>query len=181
MSGYRIAVRYATSLLSLAIDHNKVEDVKKDIEQFTNLCRKNRAFTLFLRNPVIPNHRKSAILKKLFEKKFDPLTMDFVDIVTRKNRENYLVEIAALFIDKYREYKGIIIARLQTSVKFNDSEKAKLIHIIQDNVGHDKTIEINEQINKDLIGGYVLTIGDRQIDDSVLNKLKFFRQKLIVK
>ncbi len=181
MSSYRVAVRYAKSLLSLAIENNKVEEVKRDMVQFLDLTKVNRPFVLFLRNPVIPNHRKSLILKKLFAGKFDPLTMDFMDIVTRKNRENFLLEIAGIFMDRYRDYKGIIIARLQTSVKFDEPAKRKLIDIIRDDVGKDKTIEINEEINKNLIGGYILTIGDRQIDNSVLNKLKFFKQKLIVK
>ena len=181
MSSYRVAVRYAKSLLSLAIEKNKVEEVKRDILLFSSLCHESRALTLFLRNPVIPNHRKSEIIKKLFNKQFDSMTMDFMDIVTRKNRENFLIEIASIFMDHYREYKGIVIARLQTSVKFEEASLKRLISLIKDDIGQDKSIEIKEQVNKNLIGGYILTIGDRQIDDSVQNKLKFFRQKLIVK
>ena len=181
MSSYRISIRYAKSLLALAIEKGKVEEVKRDIDHLNEVCEESRSFKLFLRNPVIPNHRKSAILKKLFAQWFDPITMNFIDIVTRKNRENYLIEITSLFLDKYREYKGIIIARLESSVKFDDQAKKKLIGVIKESVGLDKTVEIREQINKDLIGGYVLTIGDKQVDDSVQNKLKFFKQKLIVK
>lgn len=181
MASYRVSIRYAKSLLELAIETNKVEEVKRDIDHFNKICDESRPLKLFLRNPVIPNHRKIAILRKLFGGHFDPLTMNFIDIVTRKNRENYLIEIAALFLDKYREYKGIIIARLESSVKFDEQAKKKLIATIKENVGSEKTVEIRELINKELIGGYVLTIGDKQVDDSVQNKLKFFKQKLIVK
>jgi F-type H+-transporting ATPase subunit delta len=181
MSSYKISIRYAKSLLSLAVENKKVEEVKRDFDLFNMLCDESRPLKLFLRNPVIPNHRKTAILRKIFTGRFDPITMDFLDIVTRKNRENYLIEIAAIFIDMYREYKGIVIARLQSSVKFSETARKKLIAIIKENVGLEKTVEIREQINRDLIGGFVLTIGDKQVDDSVQNKLKFFRQKLIVK
>ncbi len=181
MAGYRVAIRYAKSLLSLAIEKNKVEEVNRDINLFVRLCDENRPLKLFLRNPVIPNHRKTAILKKIFSGKLDSLTMDFIDIVTRKNRENFLIEIAGLFQEKYREYKGIVIARLQTSIAMNKEEKERIVLAINENLGYDKTIELREQINKNLIGGFVLTIGDKQIDDSVQNKLKFFKQKLIVK
>ena len=181
MSSYRISIRYAKSLLALAVENNKVEEVKRDIDRFNLACEENRPLKLFLRNPVIPNHRKTAILKKLFARQFDKITMNFIDIVTRKNRENFLIEIAALFLEKYREYKGIIIARLESSVKFDEQAKKKLIGVIKEDVGLDKTVELREQINKDLIGGFVLTIGDKQVDDSVQNKLKYFKQKLIVK
>ena len=122
MSSYRISIRYAKSLLSLAIEQNKVEEVKRDIDYFIKACDESRPLKLFLRNPVIPNHRKTAILKKIFAKKFNPITMNFMDIVTRKNRENYLIEIAALFLDKYREYKRNVSRWLPRTTPYNPDQ-----------------------------------------------------------
>ena len=155
MSSYKIAIRYAISLFSLAVENNKLEAVESDITQFVHLCNQSRPLRLFLRNPLIPNHRKSLILRKIFEKRFDDLTFAFMDIVTRKNRENYLLEIAQLFLDKYRDYKGIIIARLQSSMKFDITEKNKLVELIKKSLGDHKSIDIIEQINKKLIGGFM--------------------------
>ncbi|HLF34635.1 MAG TPA: ATP synthase F1 subunit delta [Cyclobacteriaceae bacterium] len=180
MASYRIAVRYARSLFELSIDQHKVEEVKKDVDLFLNLCQNTRPLTLFLRNPVIPNYRKGVILKKIFESKVSKLTMSFIEIVTRKNREDLLVEIANIFIEKYREYKGILVASLESPVHLTQAEKNQIIKIIKEKEGKDKHIEFTERINKDMIGGYILTIGDRQINDSVAKKLSDLRQKLIV-
>lgn len=180
MSSFRIAIRYARSFFDLAIDQNKIEDVRKDVELFLEICKSNRSFVLFLRNPVIPSHRKSVILKKIFGPKVDKLTMSFIEIVTRKNREDVLIEMANLFIDKYREYKGILIANLESPVRLTQAAKNQIIKIIKESEGKDKQIEFIERINKDMIGGYILTMGDRQINDSVAKKLSDLRQKLIV-
>jgi F-type H+-transporting ATPase subunit delta len=179
MSSYRIAIRYANSLLELAKELNKVEEVKKDVDQFILLCKESRPFLLFMRNPVIQNQRKAIILKKIFEANFDKLTMSFFDLVTRKNRENILVEIANLFVEKYRDYRGIITARIQSAVKFDVKTKDRLINIIKESYGKDKKIEVIEHINKEMIGGYILTIKDRQFDESITKKLKELRHKLI--
>ncbi len=180
MSGFRIAIRYARSFFELALEQNKIEAVKKDIDLFQKICKINRPFVMFLRNPVIPNHRKLVILKKIFESKVDMLTMGFIEIVTRKNREDILVEMANLFMDKYREYKGILIANLESPTYLSQAAKNQIIKIIKESEGKDKQIEFTERINKEMIGGYILTIGDRQLNDSVAKKLSDLRQKLIV-
>jgi F-type H+-transporting ATPase subunit delta len=180
MAHYRIAVRYADSLFGLAIEKGKVEDVKKDIDLFLQVCRGSRPFLLFIRNPVIPNHRKSAILRLLFDRYFDRITMGFADIVTRKNRVNILVEISELFLKKYRDYKGIVTADLRTAIPLDSKTRETIIRTIKNSLGKEKQIELVEKVNRELIGGYILTIGDRQIDDSVNRKLKIIRHTLIV-
>jgi F-type H+-transporting ATPase subunit delta len=179
MSSYRVAIRYANSLLELARELNKVEEVKKDIDQFLYLCRESRPFLLFIRNPVIQNQRKAAILNRIFKANFDRLTMSFFDLVTRKNRENILVEISNLFIEKYRDYKGIITANFQSPVKVDSKTRDRLVDIIKENYGKDKKIEVIEHINDKMIGGYILTIKDHQFDESISKKLKELRHKLI--
>ena len=47
-------------------------------------------------------------------------------------------------------------------------------------VGENKKVELKEHIDEDLLGGYILKIGDRQIDDSVASKLRDLKKKLIV-
>ena len=85
MSNYRVAVRYAKSLISLAIENKKLEKVKADIDLFNKLCFEVRPFLNFLRNPIISNYKKLDVLKKLFENRIDDLSYKFIEIVTKKN------------------------------------------------------------------------------------------------
>ncbi len=180
MSNYRIAVRYAKSLMELAIDNEKLEEVKEDIDMFYSLCNTNRDFINFLRNPIIHSYKKSGIIKHIFEEKFNELTFRFIEIVTRKGREDVLPDIAGQFLVLYRQHKKIQIVEVVTPGKLDKSLREDFMDFARDYVGKDWKVELNEKVKEDLIGGFVVKIGDKQIDSSVSSKLREIRKKLIV-
>ena len=90
-------------------------------------------------------------------------------------REDLLVEIAEEFVNQYNRLKGIQKASLTTSYKLGATEKKNFQKILADITGKD--IELEEKIDKEIIGGFILKTGDKQIDSSVKSKI----QKLSVK
>jgi len=176
MSEYRVASRYAKSLLELAEEQGALEDVLKDMEQFTELCKESRDFVLMLKNPIIKHDKKNAILKKIFGGSAHKLTLAIFDIITRKNREAVLPGIAKEFKNQYRVHKSIEEARVTSAVPLTDDIKKELESIVK-KISSKKTVELVEEIDKDLIGGFILKVGDRQIDDSIKSKIKALELK----
>ena len=180
MSNYRVAVRYSKSLISLAIENKKLEKVKADIDMLNSLCDEVKPFYNFIKNPIINNYKKLGIFKKLFENKIDDLSYKFIEIITKKGREDILPEIGEEFIKEYRAYKNIEIVAISTPIKLDNELKNEFISLTRKLIGEDKTVEIQEEVNEDLLGGFILRIGDKQIDDSVSSKLRDLKKKLIV-
>ena len=180
MSNYRIATRYAKSLLELAIETNKLEKVYGDMGMLYGLCQESRPFHNFIKNPIINSYKKLAIFKSLFEKRIDELSYKFIDIITRKGREDILPEIGEQFIKEYRIYKKIEIVNITTPIELDDNLKQEFIDLSKKLIGKKMKVELKEKVDKDILGGFVLRIGDRQIDDSVSSKLRDLKKKLIV-
>ena len=90
MSEYRIASRYAKSLLELAEEKNLVEEVHRDMELFSKVCKENKAFVRVMKAPIINHAKKLGILNQLFGDKLNELSMSMFQIITRKNREKVL-------------------------------------------------------------------------------------------
>lgn len=183
MSEQRIASRYAKPILELANEKGNLEEVMKDMVSFKSLCQSNRDFVLMLKNPIIPHLKKLAMLKEIFGKKANKITLSAFDIIARKNREQYLPEIAREFIKKYNEFKGIAETSITTVIPLNASLKKEVIEIVKKITGK-KSVELTELIDESILGGFILKIDDRQIDDSIhskLNELKLkFSQNLYV-
>ena len=93
----RVTSRYASALIGLAEEKNVLEAVEKDMKLFLTTCNENRDLTLALKNPIILHEKKAAILDGIFGKKMNELTLSFFKIVSRKSRENILLEIAQQF------------------------------------------------------------------------------------
>jgi len=180
MSSYRIAKRYARSLIELSIEMEILEKVMKDMQMISTLCTQNRLFVLFLKNPIIHSYQKLSILKKIFEKGVNELTFKFIDIITRKTREDILPEIADEFLVQYRQYRKIEIVEVTTPIKLDNAMQAEFEKVAENYIGKDWTVKLVEKVNKELIGGYIVKVGDRQIDDSVSSKLREVKKQLIV-
>jgi F-type H+-transporting ATPase subunit delta len=167
----RAASRYVKSLLGLAVEKNALEAVHSDMLLFSKVLDENRAFELVLRNPIIKHDKKRDILERIFEGKVHPLSMAIFDILTRKNREALLPTIAREFHAAYNVYKGIGRAYITTAVPLDAQLRADFESIVKKISEKDK-VELTEKIDKEMIGGFILNVADRQIDASMKNKLK---------
>jgi len=172
----RAASRYVKSLLGLAVEQNALEPVHQDMLLFSKIVEENRPFELMLRNPIIKHDKKRDILEKIFEGKVHPLTLAIFDILTRKNREPLLPGIAKEFHAAYNLYSGIGKAFITTAVPLDAQLRTEFENIVKQ-LSEKDNVELTEKVDKEMIGGFVLNIGDRQIDASIKNKLKALKVK----
>ena len=171
MSDIRVASRYAKSLIELAEEKNDLDQIASDMALLKKVNEQNRDFYLMLKNPIVPHDKKLIILKQLFEKKVQPLTISIFEIMVRKNRVNLLPELAEAFHEMYKEEKGIAEATLLITFTPDEDLRQKFKEIVKSATGA-KTVILKEKITENIIGGFILTVGDRQIDDSIRTKLK---------
>lgn len=177
MASARVASRYVKSLLGLAVEKNALEEVHADMLSFSRTCDQNMQFVLMLRSPIIRHEKKKAVMEKMFKGRVHPLTMAFIDILTRKYREPLLPLIASEFHVAYNEFKGIGKASVTTAVGIDAALRTEVERMVR-TLSQRTTIELDEKVDASLIGGFVLNVGDRQIDASIKNKLKSLKVKL---
>ncbi len=171
MADLRVASRYVKSLLGLAVEQGVLEDVHKDMLSFAIICKESRPFSMMVKSPVIRHEKKRDILEKIFTGKVNKLTLAIMDILTRKNREPLLLPIAKEFHNAYNEYKGISKAFITTTFPMDKELRSEIEKIVK-KVSDKKLVEIDEKVDKTLIGGFILNVGDRQIDASIKSKLE---------
>ena len=175
MSEFRIASRYAKSLLGLADEQGVLEDVHNDMRMFSGLIEENRDFELLLKSPIVGHAKKLVILNKVFEGQVHDLTLKIFEILTRKHREGFLPAIAIEFHHQYNVRKSIEEATVTTTFPLDDELRKEFKAVITKVSG--KSVELTEKVDEELIGGFVLKIGDRQIDDSISARLRALKLK----
>ncbi len=175
MSDIRINSRYAKSLLGLAEEKGVLEEVHQDMLLFSKTIGENRDFSNMLKNPIIKHDKKLKILKAIFSGKVHPMTISIFEIISRKNRESFLAGIADEFHSQYNVNKRIEEAKVTTTFPITPELRAQFRQIVERISG--KSVELTEVVDEDIIGGFILQIDDRQIDDSINTKLKELRSK----
>ena len=156
------------------MEQKALEAVHEDMLMFDRVCDSNRDFLVMMRSPVIKHELKRDILEKLFKKRVHALTWAILDIITRKNRESLLPAIADTFHKAYNEYHGIGFASITSSVALDSKLKAQIEKVAQQLSNRSKT-ELEEKVDPSLIGGFILNVGDKQIDASIASKLRILK------
>lgn len=169
-----VANRYAKSLLELAVEKGQLEKVFADMQYVQGVCSGSKEFISFLNSPIIGTDKKQAVLKSVFGNNISELTAGFFHILTGKRRENYLGDIAKSFVAQYKEHKHITTAIVTSAAGIDAGARAKILEIVKQSAKGE--VELVEKVDKDLIGGFVLRIGDKQVDASISRKLNDLRK-----
>lgn len=166
----RLAGRYAKSLIDLAIEKNQLDAVYNDMLFLQSICRSSRDFVILLKSPVVKADKKDKILEAVTKDKIGTITASFNKLLVAKGREFYLPEIVDAFIQQYKKYKDIHIVKLTTAVPVSEEVKNTIVNKIR-SVTKMQNIELNTEVKEDIIGGFVLEVGDQLIDASILYDL----------
>ena len=165
----RVASRYAKSLLALALEQGEMENAYNDMKLVSETCDSSKDLSLLLQSPIIKPDKKTEILREIFAGRLGKLSLSFIDIIIKKRRENYLEAIAREFQYQYKSHKNILTAIVTSDVGLDDNIRSEIMKIVKDSANAE--VELVEKADKDLIGGLILRIGDKQIDASIQRKL----------
>jgi F-type H+-transporting ATPase subunit delta len=171
MPNPRLASRYAKSLVDLSIEKGQLEEVYADMQWLQSVSKTNRDFVNLLKSPVIPGDKKLKILAAVTENRMNKITMGFATLLVKKGRESNLTEIASAFISQYKEHKKIHTLKLTTATPLNDELRNAIIAQVKLTGGYEN-IEVEERVDKNIIGGFVLQVGDKLVDASIAYDLK---------
>jgi len=177
MSEIRIAKRYADALMDLSLEKNLMEEVYQNAEFIIAACDSNRDLSLMINSPIVKGDAKQRVLNKVFSGKINEISLHFINLLIRKRRETYLIPALEQFIKTYKAKKGIVDAFIQSSISIPESLKEKIKGMIK---GDDyNEVNLHEEINEDLIGGFILRIDDKLVDNSVSSQLKRLQKSLL--
>jgi F-type H+-transporting ATPase subunit delta len=177
MSINKIATRYAKSLLDLSIEQNVLEIVKGDIESFTRMIA-NKDLHLLLKSPIVNTTKKEQIFKALFEGKFHKLTSAFMTLILKKGRESYLPEIAKQFIAQYKTLIGLSTVKVTSAIPLDEATLTEIKTKLIASKETAKDVEVIVAVDPKLLGGFVIQIGDKLYDNSILHKLNQVKKNI---
>lgn len=166
----RIASQYATVLLQLAVEKNVAERIHTDMLCFSQVCAANRCLVTTLKSPIIKHDKKLAVLQAIFQNEVHDLTLSFLAMVTHKHREALLPAMAQAFLAQYHQHQGIKLAQVTTTFPLSDQLTRQLQEMVQ-KITPCQQVILEHSIDPDLIGGYVLQVEDKRLDQSLRKKL----------
>jgi F-type H+-transporting ATPase subunit delta len=160
--------RYAQALFEIAIENSILDEVMGDLKLISGTIQDEIDLIDLIKNPTINKSTKKTIFEKIFIKKVNKSTMNFLSLVIGKNREAYLLDMINKYQDLYNEHYNIVVAHIISAEPMDEALKNKIKAKI--NIGG--SVHIEEKIDKSLLGGFIIKTGDLQYDASIRKKIK---------
>jgi F-type H+-transporting ATPase subunit delta len=177
MNENKISVRYAKALFSLGKEEKALDVLKKDMELLYQCIKEIPELQYVIQSPVIKKAEKIRLFKESFQDSFNPFTFSFINLVLENRREEYLTGISRYFLDLLKANYGIRSADLVTAIPVDENLRKSIIQLIARKF--DAKVELHEQVDQNIIGGFILRVDDQQIDASISSKLSRIKRELI--
>lgn len=170
-----ISVRYAKALFLTAKEKGIINEIKDDMLYILELTAMQEVRDLLI-SPVIQNSVKRSAMKALLKGNTSDITMNLAILTVNNNREMFLPAIARSYIQSANKFNGITKAILTTAAEISDSVKANIRELIEK--GLNTRVELDEIIDADITGGFLLKVEDTFIDGSVKSQLRKIKKEL---
>ena len=171
----KIARVYATALYQAAEEEGRVEQVRRDLGEFVQAVEGSADLRKFLSAEEISDVRKKAVLLELTEGG-DELVRNFLRILVDKSREGELSGAHRAFVDLVEQAEGVVHVEVVTAVPLTDSLKDALRAKVESSLN--KSVEFTLTVDREILGGLRLRVGDKVADASVRHRLERLRELL---
>lgn len=178
MLNIQLANKYAKAIFELAQDENKLDDYDKDLKKVRDDVFSLPEAVKFFQNPLVPHKAKKDLLTKALKKEISENVMNFLMLLTDKSRIGFFGEIYEIFTALKNKAQGILIADVTSAFPLTKQQENQLTKKLSTLSG--KKIQVRKHEDKSILGGLIVTIGDKRIDGSAAGQLRSLKGSLSV-
>ena len=170
-----IANVYARSLFEVAKDHDKLDDVKDQLDQFTDELDRNRELQVFFFSPYFSSAEKKDGVGKVVENG-DEHVVRFLELLAERHRMPALFRIRREFNRLWAEENQLLPVTITSAVELDDDTVKDIGKRIEDQTG--QQIELTTHVDPNLIGGLQMRVGNMIYDAIIKNRLEKLRREV---
>jgi F-type H+-transporting ATPase subunit delta len=171
-----VAERYAKALFELALEKGEEEAVYQDSLLITKTCKESKELRLLLKSPIINSKKKRIIIQEIFQKAISTISLTYLLIMVRKNREPFIPAIAIQFAELYQAYHNILKVHFKSPVLPDPETRKQVLELMRKFTLSE--IDLKEEIDESLIGGFLLNWKDLQYDASIRREIENMRNAM---
>ena len=173
----RAANRYAKALLDLALETKQEDIMSNDMKFVSQAVAESSELRMLFDSPIFKVSDKKAALDAVFKSQTSDLTGKLFGLLAENKRISLLPLIAKQYAVLYNEVKGNVKALVTTAFPIDEALRTQVMTRAKELAGG-KNVLLENKIDDTIIGGFILRVGDEQINASIANKLATLRREL---
>jgi len=176
VSDFVVAKRYAKALYTSAEEAGSVEQIAEQLQLAAQLYKQEEGFRAILSHPAVANDDKINFIKKSFGDSLSELVYSTLQLLIERGRVSVLPSLSQAYDEIADERSGRARARVYSAYPLSEADVKAVEAQFSKITG--KQITADNIIDRSLIGGIRVRIGDRLYEGSVAGKLEQLRNQL---
>ena len=165
-----MAGRYAAALFELAKDQRQLERVEADLASFQRMLDDSQDLRRLVRSPVISADDQAKALAAIISKAgVSGLTANFLRLIARNRRLFAAADMMKGFRALLARERGEVSADVASAHALTPEQMQQLSDMLRTTIG--KNVQINTRVDPGLLGGLIVKVGSKMIDNSLRTKL----------
>jgi F-type H+-transporting ATPase subunit delta len=176
----QIAAVYAKSLLHVAEEDGETAAVLEELHSLVNdVLAKFPDLERTLTSTLIDHEQKEAMLDRVLGKQASPLLLRFLKVLSAHGRLDCLRPIWQALSEQYNKIRGLVEVELRVARRIEPALEKEIADALRQALSAEPVVRVVE--DEDLIGGFVIRIGDTVYDGSVATQLRHARNRMVQK
>jgi F-type H+-transporting ATPase subunit delta len=172
----RAAVRYAKAILELANQNGTTDKVNSDMTLMQDAWKQSKDLQVFLTNPVIKQEMKRNALLEVFPQA-QKETNALFELLYQNKRFDILYAITQKFQELLLVQNGIVKATVTTAIPMTAELEKQVLEKAKQMTSHQ--VVLDHKVDESIIGGFILRVGDQQLNASVASRLQEIKREII--
>ncbi|XP_059057233.1 ATP synthase subunit O, mitochondrial [Achroia grisella] len=169
--------RYASALYSAASKSKTLDAVEKELSQFQQNIKSDPKLKEFIINPTLKRNLKSDALKAVATKtNLSPTTSNLLSLLAENGRLDKLESVINAFKIMMAAHRGEVTCEVITAKPLDQAQRQNLEAALKKFLKGNETLQLTATVDPSLIGGLVVSIGDKYVDMSVASKVKKYTE-----
>ena len=177
MNKRSLARRYAEALFLSAKEKNILEQVENEFKLAMETIFDNEDLRQIIERKMVSVQVKEEVLEKIFSNKVSPIVLNFLKVVVKKRREDYLQDMLREYSAFADEEGNIAEAKVKSASEITPEQQKLIKERISALTG--KEIRLSTEVDPELLGGMIIRVGDKVYDGSARQQLKTLKSNLI--
>ena len=174
-----VSKTYGDALFELAMEEQSMGVMAEEAKVILEAFSENSDLAKLLNHPKIVKEEKITVVENIFKGRASDHMVGFLTLIVEKDRHNELEAIIQYFLNRVREEKNIGVAYVTSAVSLQDSQKEQIRQKLLQTMKYEE-FEMIYKVDKNLIGGLIIRVGDRVVDSSIRSRIDNLSKELAI-
>ena len=173
--GTTIARPYAEALFQISLDEG--QKFNDELNYLATVLR-DKNLNLYLSNPAVSKDKGKKFVLSFLPENFNQSLKNFFELLVDNSRVVFFEEILQQFHNLENEHNKKLEAKILSAFELLGSQKDSIKKRLEKKFN--KKVVLSCVVDKTLIGGVTISIGDHVIDGSIKRNLEILKNSILV-